>query len=102
MRNKAYQNSHNHYPCVFCGIENGTVVGHHVRIKGTCGTGLKPSDIQVIPVCYVDHAHCHDGLHTIERQTEKLLQYWLLRMTEKYGRAKAIERIGVAIWDGLQ
>jgi len=101
MINAKYQASHHDQPCVFCGIQNETVVGHHVRIKGTCGTGIKPSDFQVIAVCSADHAHCHSGLHSIERQTEKMLQYWLERLTQEYGQAEAIEIMGKAYWEGL-
>jgi len=102
MRSASYQRSHNEFPCIFCGSNDETVVGHHVRIAGTCGAGLKPSDIQVIPVCSNDHERCHSGAYGIERQTEKLLQYWLHRLTEKHGMAKALEKMGAAVWDELQ
>lgn len=51
---------------------NGDVVGHHVRTAANSGTGIKPPDWYLIPVC---HTH-HDAVHRMasrEQRNEQLV-----------------------------
>jgi len=41
-----------------CNHDPATVVACHLRIAGTCGVGLKPSDLLTVRAC----AACHDIL----------------------------------------
>jgi len=93
-----YQKSHKDQACVFCGSQDETIVGHHVRIKGLCGTGMKPHDVFAMPVCHIDHEHCHSGFHNMKRQKEKLLKYWMERLIQKHGEKRAWELVGLDIY----
>tara|TARA_R100001530_G_scaffold6033_3_gene7243 strand:- start:17 stop:391 length:375 start_codon:yes stop_codon:yes gene_type:complete len=51
-------------PCANCGIEDGTVVPHHLKgryspLSG--GAGYKASDWLTMPLCYSCHAKAHSG-----------------------------------------
>ena len=46
--------------CCACGIEDGTVVGHHMmHVSASRGTGLKAPDQWAIPLCMRCHSACH-------------------------------------------
>jgi len=102
MRSASYQRSHHEFPCIFCGSDDETVVGHHIAVKGLGGMGTKVSDALVIPVCHEHHAKCHGGYYSQERQTERLLAYWHDRFVAKYGFAQGLDKMGDALWEGLQ
>lgn len=91
-------------PCSFrsYGRCSGDVVQHHVRIKGLCGTGMKPPDWSTIPVCNAHHTgsySCHHGDISQKEQEDALVLYWIEVLTQQHGRAKAFEMMGIA-FDG--
>lgn len=102
MRDKKYQASHRSFPCVFCKSNDDTVVGHHINIKGLGGVGVKVSDALVVAVCYKCHSDCHNVKITQETQMRALMIYWRERFIEKYGVAKAMDKMGRMLWDGLK
>jgi len=99
IRDKHYQSSHRAYPCVFCGVKNETVCGHHVRISA--GMGLKPCDASVLPTCSACHGDCHEGIISKREQTRHLDMYRRERMIEKYGVEQAEELLSIAYWSVL-
>jgi len=51
-------------PCIACKIEDGTVVAHHLKSRGSPlsgGTGWKSDDYNVMPLCYKHHTDIHNG-----------------------------------------
>ena len=102
MRSASYQRSHHEFPCIFCGSDDETVVGHHIAVKGLGGMGTKVSDALVIPVCHDCHAACHAGHLSHDLQLKKLLEYWHERFVAKYGAAQGLDKMGDALWEGLQ
>ena len=44
-------------PCIICGYP--TSDPHHIRTANNSGTGKKPSDTWVIPICSLHHAEAH-------------------------------------------
>ena len=52
-------------PCVNCGLDNDTIVPHHLKHRyapwGGGGTGLKANDFLVMPLCFECHASAHNG-----------------------------------------
>lgn len=57
------------------GICNGnpeTVVLTHFRLAGTCGTGIKPPDIQAAWGCSGCHDECDRRTHYIDNETARL------------------------------
>jgi len=75
MKSKKYLDFARQQPCCHCGIppEN---VPHHVRLKGTCGTGMKPSDLQTVSLCPA----CHYDVHSFGGFPE---ERWLVETIEK-------------------
>jgi 5-methylcytosine-specific restriction endonuclease McrA len=61
--NKKYTNWVATLPCTNCGIDDGTVVAHHLKGRffpwGGGGTGMKANDWLVMALCY----KCHDAVH---------------------------------------
>lgn len=56
-----------------CLVENaecsGNMEAHHVRENGNAGTGLKPGDDAVVPLCGFHHARLHSwGATTFQRE----------------------------------
>ena len=52
-------------PCANCELKDGTVVPHHLKHRYSPhsggGTGLKASDIFVMPLCFECHTKAHNG-----------------------------------------
>jgi hypothetical protein len=47
----------------------GTIVGHHVRTAANSGTGMKPGDEWLVPLCDFHHKMGHQkGWKTFERR----------------------------------
>lgn len=57
--------------CTYC-TERSGVVPHHVRLRGTCGTALKPPDWQVVPACRACHSRIHAEGYTLAEWTRTL------------------------------
>lgn len=61
-RNDDYLGYIREQPCLRCGdapFEDGATEAAHVRILGSGGTGLKPSDYRTVPLCHECHAIQH-------------------------------------------
>ena len=95
-----YQESHRTQQCSFIGMGGcfGDVTGHHLRIAGVTGTGIKAPDHMAIPCCMTHHSACHAGHISQQEQEDALALYWIERLTQEHGRAKALEMMGVAFW----
>jgi len=52
-------------PCSNCGLDDDTVVAHHLKHRwapwGGGGTGLKANDHLVMPLCFTCHNKAHSG-----------------------------------------
>lgn len=98
-----YQVSHREQACSFSHMGNclNDVVGHHIRVSGLCGTGMKPADYLAIPVCHNHHQDCHSLKITQREQEATLMQYWMERLIQEHGRAKAFEMMGTAFFAWL-
>jgi hypothetical protein len=51
-------------PCSACGLQNDTVVAHHLTSRNApfCGgMGYKASDIFAMPLCHFCHTAAHNG-----------------------------------------
>lgn len=52
-------------PCVNCGIEDDTIVAHHLKHRHAPhsggGTSMKANDYLTMPLCYTCHAKAHNG-----------------------------------------
>lgn len=47
----------------------GDVIGHHVRTAANAGTGKKPDDKWLVPLCHKHHMEGHDkGWRSFERR----------------------------------
>jgi hypothetical protein len=74
-----------HHSCVICGVEDSTIVLHHVRIGGNAGTGIKPPDHHGLEVCSACHTWAHlgernsDYWKTLLAATHRQLDRWLKR-----------------------
>jgi hypothetical protein len=55
------------FACAMCGSTTN-VVGAHVRKGSICGTGLKPDDFRVVPLCDGPYANIHRQLGCHNRQ----------------------------------
>lgn len=56
-RSRKYREHVSKYPCIQCG-KPGPSDPHHDRRFNNCGTGIKPPDIYLIPLC----RECHSSL----------------------------------------
>ncbi len=102
MRDAAYQRSHHEQLCVFSPSGCfGDVVGHHVKVAGLSGMGVKAPDYCVIPVCHKHHELCESNVIPKRHQVRELLNYWLERLTQEHGQAKAVDMMGRAYWAAL-
>ena len=63
--NKDYLKFVSEMPCANCDLKDGTVVPHHLKHRYSPysggGTGLKASDIFVMPLCFECHSRAHNG-----------------------------------------
>lgn len=52
-------------PCVNCGLDDETIVSHHLKHRyfpfSGGGTGMKADDWLVMPLCYTCHDKAHSG-----------------------------------------
>jgi len=52
-------------PCVNCGLEDETIVAHHLKHRWAPhsggGTSMKAHDYLTMPLCYACHAKAHNG-----------------------------------------
>lgn len=55
IEDDGYRKSFQGETCWSCGAKDDTVIGAHIRWYSGAGMGRKPSDDQIIPLCY----HCH-------------------------------------------
>ena len=61
---KKYTNWVATLPCSNCGLEDGTVVAHHLKGRYapySGGAGIKASDWLTMPLCYDCHTKVHNG-----------------------------------------
>ena len=63
--NKKYTNWVATLPCTNCGLDDGTVVAHHLKHRffpwGGGGTGMKAHDWLTMALCYTCHTKAHSG-----------------------------------------
>ncbi len=76
-RSKAYKASMADEECWVCGKRDGTVVGAHKRRGQTGGTGLKPGDHLIAPLCAEHHAMEHSGKEASDWVWDKVLEHLL-------------------------
>jgi len=52
-------------PCVNCGLEDETIVAHHLKHRysphGGGGMGMKANDYLTMPLCFKCHSSAHSG-----------------------------------------
>ena len=71
FRNNSYMNFVRAKPCCVCGTTH-EIHAHHVRLRQGGGTGLKPSDYRVVPLCATHHGSLHNiGEGTFWRKSQK-------------------------------
>ena len=61
---KKYTNWVATLPCSNCGLEDGTIVAHHLKGRYapySGGAGIKASDWLTMPLCYGCHTKVHNG-----------------------------------------
>jgi len=61
-RNKKYLAWVATLPCASCGIENDTIVPHHIIGVGQGCMGSKSSDLETAPLCHTCHHAVHSGI----------------------------------------
>ena len=91
LRDRKYLDSFEGRPCEACGIEDGTIVGAHLRAGLEGGTSLKPPDDLVAALCY--RCHLLDDTETWLRVLKNLLreryQSWISQpVTRSYRRER--------------
>jgi len=59
LRDRQYLASYNGAQCFTCGIQDGTIVGAHIRTGSYCGVASKPDDDLTMPSCSKCHAEQH-------------------------------------------
>jgi hypothetical protein len=69
-------------PCIDCGIEDDTIIAHHLR--GRCSplsgsAARKANDYFVMPLCYKHHMDLHNG----NAELLDLQAYWILKTIDK-------------------
>ena len=62
VRDKKYREYVATLPCSVCGIEDDTVVGHHLIGVGQGTMGGKASDLDLMPMCHKHHDEIHRAL----------------------------------------
>ena len=67
-RDEAYRKWVAGLPCAACGIENDTIVGHHLIGVGQGTMGGKASDLDLMPLCYEHHDEIHRAMIAPEIQ----------------------------------
>ena len=60
IRDKKYTKWVATLPCADCGIEDSTIVPHHIIGIGQGSMGSKASDYEAMPLCY----KCHLAIHS--------------------------------------
>jgi len=75
-RNKKYRTWISTLPCHKCG-STSYVQAAHQRILGGAGTGIKPPDNEILPLCFWCHAEEHKGAVTFfgQKTKEKTKEY---------------------------
>ena len=62
---KEYTNWVATLPCIACGLEDDTIVAHHLKHRHAPhsggGVGLKANDFLTMPLCYMCHTKAHSG-----------------------------------------
>lgn len=80
IRDKAWLQAHRDMACIVCGRQGqGDVVAAHIRFGNEGGTGLKPSDDLVIPLCYQHHTELDSNPPDVARWLVKYVLKPLLR-----------------------
>ncbi len=79
IRDDDWRKAMEHAACICCGVRDGTVVGAHIRPGQTGGTGLKPGDDLILPLCH----HCHaetpeDWMRVLHSLARRMRQEWLV------------------------
>lgn len=65
--------------------EKRTVHLHHLRLKGTCGTGIKPNNLYMIPLYFELHLEGHSiGWKSFEEKYSCNLESELLKLHNKF------------------
>ena len=86
IKDKAYRKSFKDEPCWSCGVNDGTVVGAHIRWNEHSGMGRKPSDDLIVPLCFRCHADqedCPGPEYWVERVLKPMLRRRYLNWTMK-------------------
>jgi len=87
-------------PCIITGIQNETVVGHHLldlEDKGLRGGSMKAPDDCILPICYEQHMALHamgdekkffeqHGVYNAEAIARELYRYYNMKDTSSMWR----------------
>ncbi len=78
LRDDNWRNAMSGAECLACGIRDGTVVGAHIRPGQTGGTGLKPGDDLMLPLCHACHAETpEEWMRVLHAMARRMRQEWL-------------------------
>ena len=74
-------------PCVNCGLDDDTIVAHHLKHRyaphGGGGVGLKANDFLTMPLCF----NCHDKAHNGDRDVLDWQADFIFKTLDKAFRA---------------
>lgn len=74
-------------PCCVAFCNNGDVQAHHLRTAANSGTGLKPPDLEVVPLCGDHHRELHDvGRLTFANKYSINLEAWAIFLASVSGQ----------------
>jgi hypothetical protein len=79
-KSRKYREHVSRYPCIQCG-EPGPSDPHHDRRFDNCGTGIKPPDTYLIPLCH----ECHVKTGGIIVSPDAALRFMVLSLSEFLG-----------------
>ena len=81
VRNKKYLRYVATLPCANCGLDDDTVVAHHIIGVGQGCMGGKASDLEVMPLCYDCHLEIHLCSHSkgVRREQYKWVMETLIK-----------------------
>lgn len=87
IRDSDYRKSFNGQRCIVCG-KTETTIGAHVRHGLTGGTGLKPSDTLIMPLCAYHHSE----------ESKDQVKFWMKHRGWSIDQVKEIARERYHVW----
>jgi len=79
IKDPKYRKSFRDETCWACEANDGTVVGAHIRWNEFAGTGRKPSDDLIIPLCFTCHA---------DQEANPGPEWWVQNVLKSIARAR--------------